>query len=85
MHKQNRSFSKSIGRSFYSKNVKFALIILLIPMIWIISLIESPMNWIIGISIEILFIIYLVVKLRIMHAREKPVENSPEDMNANAL
>lgn len=85
MTKQKRSFSKSIKRGFNFKNRNAALLILMVPIVGIIDLIEYPLNLIIGIFIEIVFIIYIAIKIKIMYTREKKTKSASQDMNTNTL
>ena len=55
----------------YEKYWIVAIIILLIPFICLFDLLDSPKNWVIGITAEVLFIIYLSVKIIKMYSHEE--------------
>ena len=55
----------------YEKYWIVAIIILLIPFIGLFDLLDSPLNWVIGITAEVLFILYLSVKLIKMYSHEE--------------
>ena len=55
----------------YEKYWIVAIIILLIPFIGLFDLLDSPKNWVVGIIAEVLFIIYLSVKLIKMYGHEE--------------